>query len=824
MYLGTPTKSKNRNGERSRRATAESFFVTNMYFYGRELCFVLAIIITTYAALQNAPPKISKSPPAVPFFPRTSLVADFFQGNLMSAFQRIAECDVSFIMYYAPWDAESQVLRDQFKAITQFYYRQVYFAAINCWQPRSECRQYFTKLVHFPVFIAYTQHGKGIQYRGPKHAANMARFLTNVIRPLVRIEQPNDLQDLLAHHDAVVVGYFNFLGCLGAPGYHTFYMTALKYLEHDSQREVAFAVVTNANAAAVLGVEILPAVSLHLWNETKEYPRDAEFSSEMLMKWILDNIHQVSVWLSPPGVKSLTLSPFVEDGPVLILFTPRNPLQPHNYYYDLLREFGLEYHNCNNNTQVNMLIEILSEHQQESKQNLKRSVVECDYWLKVKHHTTSCNSEKPICVVVKSQWLNHSLPLHISHHSEAVDYCTKTCSNEPHTHSSVFESFAYNTCAHSDSGTGCNENYTPNSAHVSRPGSDIHSATELYGFWMWEQCRLQHWARKLHQPVFPPKSPLPISGDSHIGLACRTNLSLSLIAMDSLQYRHFAEGLGVGSSVETAVVIFNAAVESAYVLEGKPSKGMIVDFVLNYTQGSLKRSLRSSPEFHCDHDNSGHGQKICIPELTSLTFHHFVMNPQEDVVLMYHSPFCAFCHSVAYVFLTVARYFRSVPRLKFARIDGENNDLPWQFTVHHYPSVLFFPAHRKSESRVFPRNLPVTVPNMVAFVLSNTEYGPRRLVAVAGLCAGWGRGRDPAGARDCVARTRRENLAALAATLAEIRATLRRGGGVSETRGGRRLLRRLQHLRHLHLQLGAADYVTDEHILIAESTAFQDKL
>ncbi|XP_047109464.1 thioredoxin domain-containing protein 11 isoform X3 [Schistocerca piceifrons] len=719
MYLGTPTKSKNRNGERSRRATAESFFVTNMYFYGRELCFVLAIIITTYAALQNAPPKISKSPPAVPFFPRTSLVADFFQGNLMSAFQRIAECDVSFIMYYAPWDAESQVLRDQFKAITQFYYRQVYFAAINCWQPRSECRQYFTKLVHFPVFIAYTQHAKGIQYRGPKHAANMARFLTNVIRPLVRIEQPNDLQDLLARHDAVVVGYFNFLGCLGAPGYHTFYMTALKYLEHDSQREVAFAVVTNANAAAVLGVEILPAVSLHLWNETKEYPRDAEFSSEMLMKWILDNIHQVSVWLSPPGVKSLTLSPFVEDGPVLILFAPRNPLQPHNYYYDLLREFGLEYHNCNNNTQVNMLIEILSEHQQ---------------------------------------------------------------------------------------------------------GSDIHSATELYGFWMWEQCRLQRWARKLHQPVFPPKSPLPISGDSHIGLACRTNLSLSLIAMDSLQYRHFAEGLGVGSSVETAVVIFNAAVESAYVLEGKPSKGMIVDFVLNYTQGSLKRSLRSSPEFHCDHDNSGHGQKICIPELTSLTFHHFVMDPQEDVVLMYHSPFCAFCHSVAYVFLTVARYFRSVPRLKFARIDGENNDLPWQFTVHHYPSVLFFPAHRKSESRVFPHNLPVTVPNMVAFVLSNTEYGPRRLVAVAGLCAGWGRGRDPAGARDCVARTRRENLAALAATLAEIRATLRRGGGVSETRAGRRLLRRLQHLRHLHLQLGAADYVTDEHISIAESTAFQDKL
>ena len=28
------------------------------------------------------------------------------------------------------------------------------------------------------------------------------------------------------------------------------------------------------------------------------------------------------------------------------------------------------------------------------------------------------------------------------------------------------------------------------------------------------------------------------------------------------------------------------------------------------------------------------------------------------------------------------------------RINGENNDLPWEFTVERYPTIIFFPAKR----------------------------------------------------------------------------------------------------------------------------------
>lgn len=61
-----------------------------------------------------------------------------------------------------------------------------------------------------------------------------------------------------------------------------------------------------------------------------------EWETESLLKWIGGALHQAALWLQPPGTKSLTLAPYLKDGPVLFLFTPRNPFHRHNYYYNLV--------------------------------------------------------------------------------------------------------------------------------------------------------------------------------------------------------------------------------------------------------------------------------------------------------------------------------------------------------------------------------------------------------------------------------------------------------------------------------------------------------
>jgi hypothetical protein len=70
------------------------------------------------------------------------------------------------------------------------------------------------------------------------------------------------------HLQAVVVGYFNFAGIAGSPGYYSFYTAALRFLEKDPQREIGFAVVTDKETGGQMGIDFTPALRIYMWNET----------------------------------------------------------------------------------------------------------------------------------------------------------------------------------------------------------------------------------------------------------------------------------------------------------------------------------------------------------------------------------------------------------------------------------------------------------------------------------------------------------------------------------------------------------------------------
>ena len=64
------------------------------------------------------------------------------------------------------------------------------------------------------------------------------------------------------------------------------------------------------------------------------------------------------------------------------------------------------------------------------------------------------------------------------------------------------------------------------------------------------------------------------------------------------------------------------------------------------------------------------------------------------------------------------------------RINADNNDIPWPFTVDSYPSLVYFPALDKAESISFPVHLELTLPNLVQFV--RRAAGP---TADIGVCS-----------------------------------------------------------------------------------------
>lgn len=162
------------------------------------------------------------------------------------------------------------------------------------------------------------------------------------------------------------------------------------------------------------------------------------------------------------------------------------------------------------------------------------------------------------------------------------------------------------------------------------------------------------------------------------GLACRTNRTLNFVAMDSILFPTFAEHLGIdvlNETHSTVAVIIEEPSENVYLLNHDFSRGSgpsslskrsMYEFIKSYSSNLLPRFLRSqsvssSPE--C----SGSRDTICVPEITSNIFDHIVLNSRKDVILMYYTPWCGFCSSIAHVYLSVANFFRHVDSLVFAR-------------------------------------------------------------------------------------------------------------------------------------------------------------
>lgn len=125
----------------------------------------------------------------------------------------------------------------------------------------------------------------------------------------------------------------------------------------------------------------------------------------------------------------------------------------------------------------------------------------------------------------------------------------------------------------------------------------------------------------------------------------------------------------------------------------------IRNFIKKFTAGRLKRTLSSvnSPKSHIINVNVSNkttSRITTVKELTTSTFLPTVMQLDQVVVILYHSIKCAFCSGIGHVFLAVARLLRPITNLHFARIDGDDHMLPWEYSMHQYPTILFFPSQK----------------------------------------------------------------------------------------------------------------------------------
>lgn len=78
-----------------------------------------------------------------------------------------------------------------------------------------------------------------------------------------------------------------------------------------------------------------------------------------------------------------------------------------------------------------------------------------------------------------------------------------------------------------------------------------------------EKCHFFRMGHGIHPPFFAPLNLSEEENSATRGLACKTNASLSMVSIDSLQYHYIAEGLGIdilNIEDKSAVVILNPTV------------------------------------------------------------------------------------------------------------------------------------------------------------------------------------------------------------------------------------------------------------------------
>lgn len=526
----------------------------------RQMQFTNYVIATSHYRPHN----VSRIPEPRPFFPAGSFVRDYPNGELSTVQNQVTLSDLSFVMFYAPWSAQSQHARAAFDFVAKLFYNEATFSAINCWQPGGECKQQYAKVMSWPVLMAYNQNNVAIPYNGRWTEAALTRFVKSLVNPLHRINSADDLLSLIYNHDAVVVAFVDMRK--SSTFYNIFLQAAVKWLERDPYRDVAFAVSTGRTMEEI-DVDREPSIRLFLWNDTIEYDNNV-WKPSLLMKWIETNLRQVTQWLSPSGAKSAEFRPFLDRGPVLLLFTPRNLYEETNDAYAMLRQVGYEYFNCQRDEwQTEMARTYIHHERRKNNFEYQKAKVECG---KLFQMNPALDNEK--CASLGKRHFTNLVNSSKFHQrnddtigGRVHDFCeakstyrmiNDDCSDDTSSLLSSIRSQSTKSSKVKITSELDNEN-------------DIRSAENIAKIYKAMKCKLVNLSKSIRSKLFHEHldklstNESQKSFDKISGLACRSNRTLSILAMDSFTYELVAERLGIHldqMDKQTAVAIIDREV------------------------------------------------------------------------------------------------------------------------------------------------------------------------------------------------------------------------------------------------------------------------
>ncbi|KAI3777811.1 hypothetical protein L1987_47614 [Smallanthus sonchifolius] len=151
---------------------------------------------------------------------------------------------------------------------------------------------------------------------------------------------------------------------------------------------------------------------------------------------------------------------------------------------------------------------------------------------------------------------------------------------------------------------------------------------------------------------------------------------------------------GLEDSEDTLVTAFDYKTGAKYLLESDPTPKNIEEFGLGLLKGILPQFYKSQ----AIPDNKG----TDILTVVGKTFDDLVLSSSKNILLEVHTPWCLNYETTRKQVEKLAKHFKGLENLVFAKIDASVNEHP-KLEVDDYPTLLFYPVSNKSN----PIKLPI---------------------------------------------------------------------------------------------------------------------
>ncbi|XP_055384093.1 uncharacterized protein LOC129613827 [Condylostylus longicornis] len=312
--------------------------MTPMHFlvlYNREILCFLTLFLTTYATFHN---KYANKTPyypitSLPIFDKDSIVDEYFKGELTPLQTKVSVSGISAVLFYAPWSSNSLYVKQYFENLARIFQHEIYFAAVNCWQPGGECRMLHSKVKSWPVLVVYYPKSLAVQYNGPWQLGPIYKFLVGVLRPIHRLHSFDELKHFNIHNSVLIVGFFSKI----SGKYQNFYQSAAKWLEYDPLQDVKFCVVVGD---VLKDFNIKNESEIHIFYRGEKLPETfSSWSTNSIFNTVKKHTKPLKkYWNGFHRQDNENLQNILQSNPALLLFVKRDYLHNNNTAEILINE------------------------------------------------------------------------------------------------------------------------------------------------------------------------------------------------------------------------------------------------------------------------------------------------------------------------------------------------------------------------------------------------------------------------------------------------------------------------------------------------------